>query len=158
MGDNDPGAVVGGTPPGLQTVDVNPSTMDLRGSLVPMAAFDTGSAPQYVAAADRPGAAAGNLALQFDGMNDNLFGGEYDPRNFGSFAAVAQAWVKPAMASTGTDQIIFRVGNENGSVKISPDGFWVLKTTNEAPDVSEVVTPGCRSSGPIGPAGSCAGK
>jgi hypothetical protein len=140
MGDNDTGAVVGGTPPGLMTVDVNPSPMDARGSLVPMTAFNEDSAPHYVAAADRPGAAAGNLALQFDGVADNLFGGEYDPRNFGSFGAVSQAWVKPAMASTGADQFIFRVGRENGSVKINPDGFWTLKTTDEAPEVSEVVS------------------
>jgi hypothetical protein len=141
MGDNDPGAAVGGTPPGLQTVDANPSTMDAAGSLVPMTAFNTDTAPRYVAAADRPGAAPGNLALQFDGMNDYLFGAQYDPRNFGGFfSAVSQAWVKPAVASNGSDQFIFRVGNENGSVKISPDGFWVLQTANGTPEETEAVS------------------
>jgi hypothetical protein len=133
MGDNDPGAVVGGTPPGLQTVDVNPSTQDAAGSLVPMTAFSVDDSPRYVAAADRPGAAAGNLALEFDGVNDYLSGAQYDPRNFDNFfSAVSQAWVKPAVAASGADQFIFRVGNENGSVKISPDGFWVLQTGNGA--------------------------
>jgi hypothetical protein len=142
MGDNDPGASVGGTPSGLQTVDVNASTQDSAGSLVPLfAQFTEDDSPRYVAAADRPGAAAGNLALQFDGVNDYLFGAPYDPRNFdGFFSAVSQAWVKPAEAATGSDQFIFRVGRENGSVKISPDGFWVLQTADGAAADVEAVS------------------
>jgi hypothetical protein len=141
LGDNDPGAVVGGTPPGLQTVDVNPSPMDAQGSLVPMTSFGVDDAPKYVAAADRPGAAAGNLALSFDGVNDYLFGGEYNSRNFnGSFTAVSQAWVKPAVGASGAEQFVWRVGNENGSVKISPEGFWTLKITNQPPEDSEDVS------------------
>jgi hypothetical protein len=141
LGDSDPGAAVGATPPGLMTVDTQASTTDGAGSLVPLAAFSADLAPRYVAAADRPGAAAGNLALQFDGMDDNLFSPAFDPRHFGgSFATLGQAWVKPTAVATGSDQFIFRIGRENGSVKISGDGHWVLKTTDDPPEQSEAIS------------------
>ena len=85
LGDDDPGAMVGQPLVGLVTNDIQESPADLRGSLVPLEAFSADFSPVYVDVSDRPGAAAGSLGLEFDGVDDKLFAGEYDPRNFGSF-------------------------------------------------------------------------
>ncbi len=155
MGDNDPGATVGQKPPvgssgRIQTEDIQPSTTDFRGtdppaqvnvSLVPLKSFNANFAPTYVLASDRPGAVAGNFALEFDGVNDNMFSDSFDPRDFeGGFAVLAQAWVKPTSASFTSPQFIFRIGAENGGVSISANGLWTLRTGNVAtpPDLFEV--------------------
>jgi hypothetical protein len=156
MGDNDTGAVIGSTPSPITTVspnrpgtnDIQPSTTDYGGvdppsnvnfSLVPLVSFNANFAPRYIAAADRPGAAAGNLALNFDGINDYMYCSstvssvdyDFDPRDFGGqFATLSQAWVRPTATSFGSGQFIYRIGREQGGVKISSDGFWALRTGN----------------------------
>lgn len=165
MGDNDPGAVVGGKPPLVATITPNrPGTVDLQASttdygsvdpplnvnssFVPMVSFNANFAPVYVSAAGRPGAAPGSLALEFDGVNDNMYSAgpsagsySFDPRDFGGgFGVLAQAWVKPTSTEFPEQQFIFRIGAENGTAKISTNGFWTLQTGNTAtpPDLFEV--------------------
>ena len=161
MGDNDTGAVIGSTPPNITTVtpnrsgtnDIQASTTDFGGvdppsnvnfSLVPLVSFNPNFAPRYAAAADRPGATAGNLSLNFDGINDYMYCSsttssvdyDFDPRDFGGqFATLSQAWVKPTAVSFGTGQFIYRVGREQGGVKITSDGFWSLRTGNPSAEV-----------------------
>jgi hypothetical protein len=125
LGDNDPGATVGQPLAGLKTNDIQPSPTDGRGDLVPMEAFSAAVSPVYVDVSDRPGAAAGSKGIQFDGVDDNIFGGEYDPRNFGgSFTALSQAWVKPG--ALGSERYIWRVGTDNGGAGISANGFYEM--------------------------------
>jgi hypothetical protein len=148
MGDNDAGAVAGGQPPlnpssnRRETVDIQPSTTDYRGtdppsqvniSLVPLKSFNVNFAPVYALANDRPGATAGNLALVFDGVNDNMFSDSFDPRDFGgNFETLSQVWVKPTSATFTADQYLFRTGAENGGAKITVNGKWALRTGNGA--------------------------
>jgi hypothetical protein len=147
LGDDDAGAVIGGTPPLnqslglLETADIQPSTTDSAGSLSPLRADAVSVSPVYADASDRPGAAEGNLALSFDGIGDYMYGDPFDPRDFSpTFANMAQAWVKPTATTFLTEQYIFRIGNENGSAKISTNGRWMLQTANTAdpPGVFEV--------------------
>jgi hypothetical protein len=161
MGDNDAGAVVGQPPPLAgaplrhTTNDIQPSTTDLRGfdppndvnqSFVPLKGFNVNLSPKYALANDRPGAASGNLALEWDGVNDNMFSDPFDPRDFlpgdGPFDTLSQAWVKPTSASFTGDQFVYRVGRENGGVLIKPGGNWALRTGDTAvpPDVFEVTS------------------
>lgn len=43
-----------------------------------------------------------------------------------SFTALSQAWVRPDIEANGTSQVVWAVGEENGGVRITPDGFWEL--------------------------------
>ncbi|HEY3393537.1 MAG TPA: LamG-like jellyroll fold domain-containing protein [Lacipirellulaceae bacterium] len=125
LGEDDPGAMVGQPLVGLATNDTQPSPADSGGSLAPMTASAADNSPLYVSVSDRPGAAAGALGIAYDGVDDQLVGPAYDPRNFnGSFSALSQAWVKPA--ALGSEQFIWRVGTDNGGVGISADGFYEI--------------------------------
>jgi Concanavalin A-like lectin/glucanases superfamily/PEP-CTERM motif len=160
MGDNDPGATIGGMPPNSTELTPNrPATNDIQASttdfgtsatdppqvnlsLVPLIVPSVARSPHYVDASDRPGAQPGNLALSFDGVDDVMYNVRppgltaymaFDPRNFaGSFATLSQAWVKPA--ATNREQFVFRAGNEIGGAMITtPDnvnGLWTLRTGN----------------------------
>lgn len=161
---DDPGATAGGqliTIPvvnRLGTQDTAPSTTDYGGvdpplnvnnSFVPLVgSANPARVPIYADASDRPGAAAGNLGLQFDGVNDNLYAVDpqkttatpypFDPREFNSsFEVVSQAWVKPATASPASDQYVWRIGTEQGGVFLSTDGKWGFQTANIADEGQE---------------------
>jgi hypothetical protein len=145
-----PIVITGGSRRGTQ--DVQASTTDFGGvdppanvnnSLVPMiGSANTTRLPLYAGAADRPGAAVGNLGLSFDGVDDTLFAAipatptspyVYDPRDFGSqFDTLSQIWVKSTSASYATEQHVYRIGNEQGGVSISTNGKWAFRTGTAA--------------------------
>ena len=82
---------------------------------------------------------AGSFALAFDGDDDLMSSGAFDPRDFGTFAALSQAWVKPDAAGEGTEQFIWGLGNDNGGVGISSDNLWQIRASAGVPDlISEV--------------------
>lgn len=144
-----PSVIAGGSRRGTQ--DVQASTTDFGGvdppanvnnSLVPMiGSGNTARLPLYAAAADRPGATAGNLGLVFDGVDDTLYAAlpatptvpyVYDPRDFDSqFDTLSQVWVKPTGTSL-TDQYVYRIGNEHGGLIITPNGKWAFRTGTAA--------------------------
>lgn len=154
---DDAGAVAGQLPiviPGgarRGTQDTRPSTTDYGGvdppaqvnnSLVPMlGSANTARLPVYAAAADRPNAAADNLGLSFDGVDDTLFAAlpatptvpyVWDPRDFGAqFDTLSQIWVK-STGTSATDQYVYRIGNEHGGVIITPNNKWALRTGTAA--------------------------
>src|SRR5687768_11461379 len=113
LGEDDPGAMVGQPLVGLQTNDIQDSPADRAGGpegtsvpFVPMTAASADMSPRYVSVSDRPGASAGSLGIAYDGVDDQLVGAHYDPRNFaGSFTTLSQAWVKPA--ALGSEQFIW---------------------------------------------------
>ena len=49
-----------------------------------------------------------------------------------TFFQLSQAWVYPSSAGQGTDQVVWAVGDENGGVQISADGFWQLTAVGGA--------------------------
>jgi hypothetical protein len=124
--------------------DVDPPA-NVNNSLVPM--IGSGNAariPAYASAADRPGALPGNLGLAFDGIDDSLYPPRppasattpypFDPRNFGGrFEVISQAWVKSTSAAVTTPQYVWRIGAENGSLVITANGKWALRTGDSAP-------------------------
>ena len=124
----------------LETLDVtSPPTEDAAGSPVfdgqgEFVSLVAESEPIYTEGRDEDG-----VAIQFDGIDDQLTSGPFDPRNFGSFAALSQAWVKPDGAGSGTQQAIWSLGNDNGGAGISADGRWELIAVSLVPDtVSDV--------------------
>jgi hypothetical protein len=158
---DDAGAVAGQQPAVLAgfnrrgVVDSAASTTDYGGvdppsnvnnSLVPLVGSgNVARIPFYAAAADRPGALASNLGLLFDGVDDSLYNPTppaaaaspylFDPRDFGQFDVLSQAWVKPTSASFGARQFVWRIGNENGGAIITDTGKWALRTGNESAEV-----------------------
>ena len=96
MGEADGGAAVGLEVDSTEDV-LEPPTMDAdggdvfdqEGDFVPLDV--TMGAPQY--ALGRGG--EGSLAIDFTG-GDLLSSGAFDPRNFNTFSALSQGWVKPA--------------------------------------------------------------
>jgi hypothetical protein len=149
FGENDPGAVIGGT--ALSTVDSqsSPTYMDAftdgpdflppdppaGQEFVDIFAPDDNSAPTYAA-----GRLTG-LSLNFGG-DDYLEGDPFDPRpnskgawtevnplDF-SYGTLSQAWAKPSSAGLGTKQVLWSVGAENGGVAITEDGFWEIVHPN----------------------------
>lgn len=146
-----PGIIAGGTRRG--TNDTQPSTTDYGGvdppsnannSFVPLiGSGNTVRIPLYASATDRPGALAGNLGLQFDGIDDTLYTAlpaqptvpyVFDPRDFNnSFEVVSQAWVKPTSASFSALQYVWRIGDEHGGAYISANGKWGFQTGNDTP-------------------------
>jgi hypothetical protein len=109
--------------------------------------------PTYVNVAngsplDSP-AQGSNVGLQFNGQNTILQGQGFrasfisdaavatnapavndftDENNFNiarSFNVLSQAWVRPTL-NGGLSQVVWTVGNENGGVRITTDGFWEL--------------------------------
>ncbi|MGE3241055.1 MAG: LamG-like jellyroll fold domain-containing protein, partial [Pirellulales bacterium] len=151
---DDAGAVAGQLPiviPGgarRGTQDIQPSTTDYGGfdppanvnnSFVPLlGSANTTRLPLYAAAADRPGAAVGNLGLSFDGVDDTLYAALpatptvpylWDPREFDSqFDTLSQIWVKPTATTFPNQQFVYRIGNEHGGLIISTNGKWALRT------------------------------
>ena len=105
------------------TEDIQSSATDEQGGFVSLeAAGDDSTFPTYVEGRDGPG----SFAIDFDGTSDRLLGLSFDPRNFGSFAALSQAWIKPDSSASGQRQFIWGLGSDNGGVGISEDGFWEL--------------------------------
>ena len=113
-GDEDPDADIG--EPVFETTDVqSPPTedadgdpvSDAQGEFVPLAAVGE---PAYVEGRDE------GFAIAFDGVDDSLTSAAFDPRNFSSFAALSQAWVRPDSAGSGTRQAVWSLGNDNGGV------------------------------------------
>ncbi len=137
MGEADAGATVGGV--ALVTEDIiEPPTedadgepvFDSAGDFVPLEALSADQAPVYVLGRD----GAGSLALEFDGQDDLLQSPAFDPRDFHTFAALSQGWVKPDPAGNGQDQYIWSLGTDNGGVGITSDGFWQMRAVRSVPD------------------------
>ncbi|MCP4190085.1 MAG: LamG domain-containing protein [Planctomycetaceae bacterium] len=142
MGEADAGATVGGV--ALMTEDImEPPTenangdpvSDDQGEFVPLEAVNAGEAPTYVDGRD----GAGSLALEFDGDSNLLSSGSFDPRNFSSFAALSQAWVKPSSEGSDTEQFIWGLGTDNGGVGITPDNVWQIRASRGVPDLASDV-------------------
>jgi hypothetical protein len=49
-----------------------------------------------------------------------------------TFFQLSQAWVRPSAAGNGTEQVVWAVGEENGGVRITADGFWQLAAVGGA--------------------------
>jgi hypothetical protein len=161
----DAGAVAGQLPPLITafnrrgTEDTAESTTDygsvdapdtMNFSFVPLiGSGNTTRIPVYANAEDRPGlqsgVGSGNLGLLFDGVDDTLYNPRppsfattpypFDPRDFGQFDVLSQAWVKPTSAAFGTAQFVWRIGAENGGLAITADGKWALRTGNPSAEV-----------------------
>lgn len=158
---DDPGATAGTQPAVLAgfnrrgVEDSAPSTTDygsvdpplnVNNSFVPLVGSgNIARIPFYADASDRPGASPGNLGLLFDGIDDTLYNPtppaaattpySFDPRDFGRFEVLSQAWIKPTSSSIGTRQVVWRIGNENGGVVITADGHWAMRTGNPSAEV-----------------------
>ena len=128
--DGEPGQTV------TQTEDTTSALDDGQGEFVPLIAS---GAPLYTEGREDDAGQEG-VAIAFDGVDDTLTAGAFDPRNFGgSFAALSQAWVKPDMAGSGTQQAIWSLGNDNGGAGISADGHWELIAVSGVPDITSDV-------------------
>lgn len=98
-------------------------------------------------ASDSP-APGSTVALQFDGMSQALQGPAFrdsyvDQAAYNSnapaggnlattFFQLSQAWVYPSSAGQGTEQVVWAIGEENGGVRITSDGFWQLTAVGGA--------------------------
>jgi hypothetical protein len=99
-------------------------------------------------ASDSP-APSSTVALQFDGSSQALQGPGFrdsfvDQAAYNSnapaaggnlattFFQLSQAWVYPSSAGQGTDQVVWAIGEENGGVQITADGFWQLTAVGGA--------------------------
>jgi hypothetical protein len=49
-----------------------------------------------------------------------------------TFFQLSQAWVFPSLAGDGTEQTVWALGEENGGVRITSDGFWQLTAVGGA--------------------------
>lgn len=89
------------------------------------------------------------IAIEFDGLTQALQGAGYrdsfvDQAAYNSnapasgdnlattFFQLSQAWVYPSSAGQGTEQVVWAVGDENGGLRITPDGFWQLTAVGGA--------------------------
>lgn len=72
------------------------------------------------------------LAISFNGLDEYFQAPAFDPRNFGSFATLSQGWIKPDPEGLGLEQTVWAVGNDNGGVTITEDGFWQLNSGGPA--------------------------
>jgi hypothetical protein len=89
------------------------------------------------------------IALQFDGASQAVQGpgfrdsfvdqAAYDSNALAgggnlatTFFQLSQAWVYPSSAGQGTNQVVWAVGEENGGVQITSDGFWQLAAVGGA--------------------------
>lgn len=91
------------------------------------------------------------VALQFDGSSQALQGPAFrdsyvnqtaynndapaggSPSNLATtFFQLSQAWVYPRSAGQGTEQVVWAIGDENGGVRITSDGFWQLTAVGGA--------------------------
>ena len=136
-GDDDPDAEIGEVV--LETFDSQtPPTMDAEGNVVAdsqgeFVSLVGAGGPTYVEGRDS------DFAIAFDGVDDNLTSSAFDPRNFSTFAALSQAWVKPDAASRGRRQAVWSLGNDNGGVGITEDGHWEFIATSIVPDTASDV-------------------
>ena len=143
MGEADPPATVGGV--ALSTADIQePPTEDIdgtaifdsQGDFVTLEAVNEDAAPTYVLG--RLG--EGTLALSFDGQDDQLTSGAFDPREMRpgppTFTALSQAWVYPALEGEGSAQAVWSLGTDNGGLGITADGFWELRASAIIPDTA----------------------
>lgn len=143
MGEADNGATVGGV--ALSTEDIqSPPTVDIdgrpifdsQGEFVPLEAVNADAAPTYTVGRE----GAGSLALYFDGEDDQLTSGRFDPREFRpgppTFTALSQAWIRPDPAGLGTLQAVWGLGTDNGGAGITADGFWQLRASAIIPDTA----------------------
>lgn len=88
-------------------------------------------------------------AIQFDGSSQALQGPGFrdsyvDQAAYNSnapaaggnltttFFQLSQAWVYPSSAGQGTDQVVWAIGDENGGLRITADGFWQLTAVGGA--------------------------
>lgn len=121
----------------LETSDIQtPPTEDTEGAPVNDAAGEfvpllSESEPIYVEGRD----GKESLAIDFDGIDDRLSSQSFDPRNFSTFAALSQAWVKPDSAKRGARQAVWSLGRDNGGVGITEDGRWELIAVSIIPDM-----------------------
>ena len=147
MGEADAGAIVGGVV--LSTEDIQePPTEDVDGTaifdqmgdFVPLEAVNAGAAPTY--AVGRLG--EGSFALRFDGEDDQLKSGPFDPRWFRpgppTYSALSQAWVYPDPEGEGLAQAIWGLGTDNGGVGITADGLWQLRASAIIPDTTSTAS------------------
>ena len=142
FGESDDGAAIG--EPAFQTEDIlEPPTEDAdgdpvadgAGEFVALEAIGDDEAPLYVEGFEGPD----SLALFFDGDDDRLSSAAFDPRNFSTFAALSQAWIKPDANASGTQQFIWGLGNDNGGVGITEDGRWQIRASSVAAEkISDV--------------------
>lgn len=123
----------------FETLDVHsPPTEDVDGAPVTDALGEfvtlvASGEPIYVEGrADEDGETG--LAIEFDGVDDILTSGPFDPRNSGTFASLSQAWVKPAPSGSGVRQAVWSLGNDNGGVGITADGKWEIIASSLVPD------------------------
>lgn len=72
------------------------------------------------------------LAISFNGLDEYFQAPAFDPRNFNSFATLSQGWIKPNSEGLGLEQTVWAVGNDNGGVTITEDGFWQLNSGGPA--------------------------
>lgn len=143
MGEADVGATVGGVALSTEDIQLPPSVdidgtpiSDSQGDFVPLDAVDATAAPKYTLG--RQG--AGSLALCFDGVDDQLKSGRFDPREFRpgppTFTALSQAWVNPDAEGIGSLQAVWGLGTDNGGVGITADGFWQRRASAIIPDTA----------------------
>lgn len=143
MGEADDGAIVGGVVMSTEDIQLPPEVdvdgtaiFDLEGDFVPLVAANDDVAPIY--ALGRLG--EGSLSLQFDGVDDQLTSGPFDPRWFRpgppTFSALSQAWIYPDPDGEGLAQSIWGLGTDNGGVGITADGFWQLRASAIIPDTA----------------------
>lgn len=120
MGEEDNGAAIGDE--ASFTADIIESADDVE-PIIDLEGFGT-----YVAGrnADSP------LAIAFDGSTDFFEAAPFDPRDFDSFAALSQGWFKPSPDGEGLPQTLWGLGNDNGGVGITEDGFWQLNSGGSA--------------------------
>jgi hypothetical protein len=137
FGENDPGAMLGGEVIETQDSQVPPVPgSDVAGGAdsVPLFA-EFLEEPTYVEGRGGPG----TFAIDFDGEFDRLTSPAFDPRNFNgpdSFNALSQAWLKPDSAKQGQQQNVWSLGNDNGGVGITADGFWQIIASSSIPDTA----------------------
>lgn len=74
------------------------------------------------------------FAIAFDGVSDYFEGPRFDPRDFGGFgfSTLSQGWIKPSSEGEGLAQVVWAVGNDNGGVGITEEGFWQLNSGGNA--------------------------
>ena len=127
MGEEDNGAAIGEE--AIFTADTVEFADDVGGVIVDLVGFGT-----YVEGRNEDS----EFAIAFNGTTDFFEAPRFDPRDFGSFSALSQGWIKPSSEGEGIAQTIWALGRENGGVGITEDGFWQLNSGG--PAGSEIAT------------------
>lgn len=121
MGEEDNGAEIGEE--AFFTADAIEFEADMGGSIVDLEGFGT-----YVAGRNE----SSEFAISFNGTTDFFQAPRFDPRDFGSFAALSQGWINPSAEGEGLPQTVWALGTDNGGVGITEDGFWQLNSGGPA--------------------------